>query len=156
MEQTAGSMSNDYKKWFLRRYVSISREIDRQLEECEYIRAKLSRIIATISDMPMGGGPIYKNSDKDLDLMEKIIYLQKRMNADTERLIDIRMEIMETIAAQEDDQERLLLEYRYLDGHSWVKIAVLMSYEWAQTHRIHSRALMNLKLNLHNLKHDTQ
>jgi len=45
-----------------------------------------------------------------------------------------------------DREEHLLLRYRYLEGYSWEKIAVLMSLSLRTVHRIHSSALRNFPL----------
>lgn len=41
--------------------------------------------------------------------------------------------------------ERELIRMRYVDGAEWAEIADALHYEWAQTHRIHARALDKIK-----------
>jgi DNA-directed RNA polymerase specialized sigma subunit len=79
-------------------------------------------------------------------LLAKIVDLEKEIDADVDRLIYIRDNIKAIIEAVEDDRERLLLQYRYLDGRTFEEIAVQMHYSWRQIHRLHSRALTNLKM----------
>lgn len=41
--------------------------------------------------------------------------------------------------------ERELIRLRYVDGAEWAEIGEVLHYEWAQTHRIHARALDKIK-----------
>ncbi len=40
--------------------------------------------------------------------------------------------------------ERTLIRAHYIDGKTWENVCVLIGYEWAQIHRIHSQALRKL------------
>ena len=41
--------------------------------------------------------------------------------------------------------ERELIRLRYIDGVDWNDVAATIHYEWAQTHRVHARALAKIK-----------
>ena len=41
--------------------------------------------------------------------------------------------------------ERELIRLRYIDGADWTEVAATINYEWAQTHRVHARALAKIK-----------
>lgn len=41
--------------------------------------------------------------------------------------------------------ERELVRLRYIDGADWTEVAATINYEWAQTHRVHARALAKIK-----------
>lgn len=41
--------------------------------------------------------------------------------------------------------ERELIRLRYIDGADWNDVAETIHYEWAQTHRVHARALAKIK-----------
>ncbi len=43
-----------------------------------------------------------------------------------------------------DPTERELIRLRYVDGAEWAEISEILHYEWAQTHRIHARALKKI------------
>jgi DNA-directed RNA polymerase specialized sigma subunit len=92
---------------------------------------------------PRGGGTIYGKTE---EILAKIVDLENEIDADIDQLISIRDNIKAVIEAVEDDRERLLLQYRYLDGWTFEKIAVEMNYSWRQIHRLHSQALINLKM----------
>jgi DNA-directed RNA polymerase specialized sigma subunit len=136
-------MTNKDKIKHLKRYVLLDKEIDRKLEEVSRLRSKLTKITTVPSPLPKGGGSIYGKTE---EILVKIVDLEHEIDADVDRLVDMKKSIENAIAAVEDDRERLLLQYRYLDGRTFEEIAVQMHYSWRQTHRLHSRALTNLKM----------
>ena len=144
MFTTAMVKSNNQDKIkYLKRYINLDREIDRKLEEVARLRSKLIRVTELFTAEPKGGGSIYGKTE---EMLAKIVDLEREIDADIDRLVAIRDGIKTIIEAVEDDRERLLLQYRYLDGKTFEKIAVEMNYSWRQIHRLHSRALTNLKM----------
>jgi len=135
--------SNQDKIKYLKRYVILDREIDRKLKEVARLRSKLTRITEVYSTEPRGGGTIYGKTE---EILAKIVDLENEIDADIDRLVAIREGIKTIIEAVENDRERLLLQYRYLDGKTFEWIAVEMHYSWRQIHRLHSKALTNLKM----------
>lgn len=143
MSKTAATMTNKDKIKYLKRYINLDREIDRKLEEVSRLRSKLTRVTQVLTAEPRGGGTIYGKTE---EIIAKIVDLENEIDADIDRLISIRDNIKAVIEAVENDRERLLLQYRYLDGWTFEKIAVEMNYSWRQIHRLHSKALTNLKM----------
>jgi DNA-directed RNA polymerase specialized sigma subunit len=143
MSKTAATMTNKDKIKYLKRYVWLNKKIDRKYAEIERWRTMLEKVTAQYTSQPKGGGSIYGKTE---EILAKIVDLEKEIDADVDRLISIRDNIKAIIEAVEDDRERLLLQYRYLDGKTFEKIAVEMNYSWRQIHRLHSRALTNLKM----------
>ena len=135
--------NNQNKIKYLKRYINLDREIDRKLEEVSRLRSKLTRVTEVFTAEPKGGGSIYGKTE---EILAKIVDLEKEIDADVDRLIAVRDNIKSVIEVVEDDRERLLLQYRYLDGWTFEKIAVEMNYSWRQIHRLHSKALTNLKM----------
>ena len=136
-------VTNRDKIKYLKRYINLDREIDRKLKEVARLRSKLTRVTQVLTAEPRGGGTIYGKTE---EILAKIVDLENEIDADIDRLISIRENIKAVIEAVEDDRERLLLQYRYLDGWTFEKIAVEMNYSWRQIHRLHSQALTNLKM----------
>ena len=135
--------TNQDKIKYLKRYVILDREIDRKLKEVDCWRAKLSRLTPVYSSQPKGGGSIRGKTES---IIAKIVDLENEIDTDIDQLVAIRDEIKAVIESVEDDRERLLLQYRYLDGKTFEWIAVEMNYSWRQIHRLHSKALINLKI----------
>ena len=143
MSKTAATMSNKDKIKYLKRYITLDREIDRKLKEVGRLRSKLTRITQVLTAEPRGGGTIYGKTE---EILVKIVDLEHEIDADVDRLIEVRDSIKSIIEAVEDDRERLLLQYRYLDGRTFEEIAVQMNYSWRQIHRLHSKALTNVMM----------
>ncbi len=143
MSKTAATMTNKVKIKYLKRYITLDREIDRKLKEVDCWRAKLSRLTPVYSSQPKGGGTIYSRTE---EIIIKIADMEEAINADIDKLIDLKQKIERVIESVPDDKERLLLKYRYLDGRTFEEIAVQMHYSWRQIHRLHSRALTNIKM----------
>jgi RinA family phage transcriptional activator len=143
MSKTAATMTNRDKIKYLKRYINLDREIERKLEEVARLRSKLARVTEVFTEEPKGGGSIY---GKTGEILAKIVDLEKEIDADVDRLVAVRDSIKSIIEAVEDDRERLLLQYRYLDGKTFEWIAAEMHYSWRQIHRLHSKALTNLKM----------
>lgn len=46
----------------------------------------------------------------------------------------------------EDEREKDLLTYRYLEGLKWEEVAVRMKYSWRKIHYLHSDALEHFEI----------
>ena len=137
------TVTNQDKIKHLKRYIILDREISRKVEEVLRLRANLEKVTSVLTPEPKGGGSIYPKQE---DYITRIADLEADINQDIDQLLNIRKEIVTTIEAVEDDRERLLLQYRYLDGYTFEWIAAEMKYSWRQIHRLHSQALVNLKM----------
>ncbi len=140
---TAATMTNKDKIKYLKRYITLDREIDRKLEEVARLRSKLTRITQVLTAEPRGGGSIYGKTE---EILAKIVDMEREIDADIDRLVAIRDGIKTIIEAVEDDRERLLLQYRYLDGKTFEWIAAKMDLSWQWVHKLHSKALAKIIL----------
>ena len=73
--------------------------------------------------------------------MVKVIDLEHEINADIDRLVDLKKDIQDTINKMNDINQQLLLELRYLSGKGWDEIAASMGYDPRTVYRIHGKAL---------------
>lgn len=138
-------VSNREKIKYLKRYVWLDREIDRLLAEAERMRSRLGKLTPTLSDMPGGGGgSIYKSAD--IALIDKIVDIEAEINEKIDQAIDLRMKIQQMVDDIDDEREKLLMQYRYLDGMTFEWIAGEMYYSWKQIHRLHSKALAKINI----------
>ncbi|MDE7185136.1 MAG: hypothetical protein K2O40_11870 [Lachnospiraceae bacterium] len=76
---------------------------------------------------------------KKNELVEKMIHARYRR-------VRIYTEIFQAIEEVPDERERQVLTLRYIKCLKWEEIAVEMHVEWAQVHRIHTRALGHFKI----------
>lgn len=68
---------------------------------------------------------------------------EQRIDAQINRLVDLRSEINAAIESMENPEERLLLKYRYLKNESWEDISYELNVSYRTVHRIHASALNN-------------
>lgn len=130
-------MSSADKKAYLSQYKTLDRRINRMLEELARWRSKAVAITQTYSDMPRGGA----GEDKMATTIEHIVEMEQEINANIGRLVALRHEIEGAIARIQDDRLREIMRYRYIDGHTWERIAVDMHYSYMQICRLHIKAL---------------
>lgn len=121
----------------LKQYRYLGMELERLDDTIARLQSEIeSPKCQIITDMPRGGVPPTME-----DKIAKLLDIQALYNRQWDKLIDLRRQIEQAIVSVKDSRERTLLGYRYIDGLSWEEICVKMHYEWAQVHRIHSRAL---------------
>lgn len=132
---------NEEKKEYLKSYQGLLKRAKILKAEIEELRSSKMFPSMSYDDTPHG------SNNNDLSsymavLDDKITELTNlRYNK-----INRYMEITTQVEMMEDETEKNLLTLRYLRGIEWEKVCVYMNYEWAQIHRIHSRALKNFKI----------
>lgn len=133
---------NELKIRYLSRYRRMSKRIDRLLEEQSRWREMALKITPVLSQTPGGGesgSPIERPMDKVLEIDEEI-------NREIDELQIVRQEIRAALNQLEDENLKLLMEYRYIDGLTWEQIAVKMNYSYMQICRLHGKALRTIML----------
>ncbi len=125
-------------KEYLNRGFHINEHIDAKIEQVAMLRDLATKTNVTLSDMP--GNPNHDNSKVE-DIIVKIVALEDEINADIDRLVDLKRELMEVIKAVDDPQEVLLLNLRYLNFMTWEEIAVKLGCTVRNVHILHSKAL---------------
>ena len=128
-------------------YLSQARYLDMRinskLDQIESLHELATRCTSTISGMPHnpnhGGSPM-------ADAICKIIDLESEINADIDKLVDLKREIVGVIKSVNNIEYQTLLEKRYLCFMHWEQIAVDMGYELRYIHKLHKRALENVSI----------
>lgn len=59
-------------------------------------------------------------------ILQKIKALQELLNADDEQILGKICEIEKYIQSIDDSYVRLIIKYKYIDCHSWARVAVLI------------------------------
>lgn len=138
---SSGNQGPKAIKAYLSRALTLDGEINCKLEQIARLRSRLTRCTRAITGMPTGSTP----SDWT-DTVARITELEADLNADINRLIDLKREIGATIDAVADPMQRQLLELRYLCGWGWQQIADKLHYARETVCRMHKEALGNIKL----------
>lgn len=128
-------------KRFLSQYRYQETRLRARREEIARLRSLLTSGVSHVRDTPRGGA-----SRPWTDTAARILELEERLQDDIERLLAAREAVEAAIGAVEDEQLRMILELRYLNGYGFGKIARTMhySYDWAK--HLHQRALRAVRL----------
>lgn len=127
-------------KEYLSQYRTLNDEINAKLEQ----KRELFALATSVSPSTThgGGGNV---SDKVGRTVAKLLDLEREINADIDRLVELRREIEEVIAGVPDERLRTLLELRYVNGLTFEQISQKMNYSFSQIRRFHKKSLDFLK-----------
>lgn len=79
------------------------------------------------------------------EIIDKVIDLEGEILDEINELLDLQKEAHKIINAVQDDTERLILQYYYIDRLSMEDIASEIGYTLRQTYRIKKKALGKIK-----------
>lgn len=127
----------------LKNYEFLRREVIRLRERLEEIDSRISSPkIPVINGMPHA--PLQSSTSAQEDMLIKAMELRElyytKLQEMQKRLYEVEMAISDL-----EPISRVLLRYRYLDGKTWEEICEKLDYSWAQVHRLHTKALEQLK-----------
>ena len=125
-------------KEYLRQAWNIDQRIKDKLEQIKRLKEMATSVTSVISDMPRSASP---NPHKMEDAVLRIAAMESEIDADIERLVNLKIEITRTIWRVEDANCRTLLEMRYISFRKWEDIAEAMGINVRWLHRLHAKAL---------------
>ena len=137
-------MSNDRvmsAKEYLSQAMYIDQRINSKLEQVMTLRETATKATATLTDMPRSDSPILQSMENTI---VKIVDLENEINRDIDRLVDLKAEVRQLIAALENPEQQLILELRYLCFKQWSAIMDEMGISETSVYRIHGEALKNI------------
>ena len=125
-------------KEYLSQMLWLDREINNGIEQLEELRVKAEGLSQTApTGMPHGSG----GGDKLAQRVVRIVELQEYVNDQTDRLIDLRMEITQQIDRMKNQKNRVVLQCRYLRCMKWADIERELHYEHSSMMKRHKTAL---------------
>lgn len=133
---------NEKKKEYLMSYQRAKRKVRRLERQLHELRLNKMGPSAINNDgMPRG------SDMSDLsDYVAKLDEIEREIVTAKYRRICALQKVQRTIEAMEDEQEKDLLAYRYIDGLKWEEVAVKMCYSWRKIHYLHSEALGHFEI----------
>ena len=137
-------MSNDRAmsaKEYLSQAMYIDQRINSKLEQVMTLRETATKATATLTDMPRSDSPNLQSMENTI---VKIVDLENEINRDIDRLVDLKAEVRQMIAALENPEQQLILELRYLCFKQWSAIMEEMGISETSVYRIHGEALKNI------------
>ena len=129
-------------KEFLNQAYRIDQRINSKLEQIISLHALATKATSTLSDMPVSKT---ESQSRMADVIAKIVDLENEINADIERLVEIKKDIVSTIKRVQNPELQTLLELRYLCFRTWEQIALEMGYSIQNAYKLHDRAVKILK-----------
>ena len=125
-------------KEYLSQYRALNDSINAKIAQVEELRRRAQ----TVSGGSATGSHSSQPYDRIGEITARIVDLEREINGEIDRSVDLQREIRRAIAAVPDERLRTLLEYKYINGCTIEQIAVAMNYSYPQICRLHGRALM--------------
>ena len=132
-------------KEYLQRAWQIDRRIQDKMNQAERLKEMATNVTATLSGMP---GSASRNNHKMDEAIATMMDMAKEIETETERLLRVKTETMQTIWAVEDNTCRTLLELRYISFLPWEDIANDMDVSKRWVLQLHTKALKMVERHL--------
>jgi DNA-directed RNA polymerase specialized sigma subunit len=129
-------------KEYLSQALWLNQRIDNKLEQLERLKAMAMRVTTNLTQEKVSGG--YNERNPMENTIVKIMDLEREVNDEIDKLINLKQEILETISLVDDPMAQLLLEMRYINRRTWGEIAEELGYSDRGIHKIHGRALKEI------------
>jgi DNA-directed RNA polymerase specialized sigma subunit len=130
-------------KVYLNQAYWLDRRIDSKLEQLSALKDMATKTTSAINDDVVSHT---RNVHSMQDVIAKIIDMQTEINADIDRLVDLKSEIMHVIKAVKNPEHQTLLELRYLCFKSWEYVAEQMGYNVRHIYRLHDEAVEQITI----------
>ena len=120
--------------------------IDTKLGQVNQIRNRMEYVSPTFGERVQGS----KDPDKFTSGVSKIIELEKVINADIDKLVDMKLKAREMIETLDVVIEKVVLYKHYFEGKSFEDIASEVYYSSRWVKKVHDDAIdkLNLKYSL--------
>lgn len=129
-------------KDFLTQAYRLDQRINAKIGQVASLNDLATKCTTTMSGMP--GNP-NKGKDTMAEAIAKIVDLQAEINADIDKLVDLKRDIVSAIKSVDDIELQTLLEKRYLCFKTWEQIAVEMGYTLRYVYKLRDKALKKVR-----------
>jgi DNA-directed RNA polymerase specialized sigma subunit len=126
-------------KTFLEQAGRLDLKINTKLEQVERLRSIAYKVTTNLREA--GGKTVSTPKSALEDAVVKLVVAEQTLNAQIDRFVDMKNEISEMLTEIVNDDERLLLELRYLCLNSWDDIANKMNTSTSNLYRLHRLAI---------------
>jgi DNA-directed RNA polymerase specialized sigma subunit len=136
-------------KLFLSRANRLDLRINTKLEQLVRLRSLACQVTRSIRHDNVKGSGTPKSALEDA--VVKIVMAEQDINDEIDRFVDIKREITDMLGLLDNDDQRLLLELRYLCFDSWEQIADKLCISVSYAYQLHRAALYSFEdiLNRH-------
>ncbi len=115
-----------------------------KLARLDSLKEKAGRVSQLMTGLPSSGGP----GDRTGSLAADMVDLEEEILREYSALIQRQQEIGQAIRRVPDEQQATVLEMRYLQGVSFVGIAMRLHYDERQIYRIHQKGLRHIAMQI--------
>lgn len=131
-------------KEFLRQAYRLNQRIDSDIAEA----ADLRRLASSVSSpsLEFHNNPNHPTEAPFVRCLEKVWALEEKINAEIDKLIELREQIRQAIEEVDDSNEQLVLRYRYLQNYKWEQIGDILYADESTIRRWHRAALQHVKV----------
>ncbi|WP_302155084.1 hypothetical protein [Phascolarctobacterium faecium] len=117
------------------------KQLEADLQMLQDLKDLAEQITPVYSLAPGGGG----DDDKIGGAVAKLVDLDKDIQNDIKMLTEALAATRTLIKMLDDEKLQLILFKRYLNYQRWEVIAADLGYSWRGIHKLHSKALQELK-----------
>lgn len=128
-------------KEYLGQAYRIDQRINSKIEQIASLRNLAIKATTTLSDTPPSGT---HNVHRMENIIIKIADMEDELNADIDRLVNLKKEIMAVIKSVENPEQQTLLELRYMCFKTWEEIAVEMGCTIRHIYRLRDDAIKKI------------
>ena len=130
-------------KEYLSQAFRLDQRINSKLEQVESLNELATKVTSTITGMPKNPN---RGASTMADSVAKIFDLQKEINSDIDRLVDVKREMVKCIKDVDNAEYQTLLELRFLCFKTWEEIAVRMNYSIQHVYRMREKAYESFRV----------
>ena len=136
-------------KEYLEQARTLDMEINSKLEMVSSLRAMAERTTSALSKAVVSRS---RDDHRMEETIATIVDLEREVNEDIDRLVELKREIMGVIKKLDDPVDRYLLSMRYICGKDWEEIADAMNYHIRTIYKVHDRAIQKMENLLERIK----
>lgn len=114
---------------------------------------RIDRLCDELSQWRIRAAAIYHPPLQDLFQNPMTQKLEQEIREEIQKMCQIRCQVKTVIAQVPDETLRLLLEYRYINGDTFMTLAEKMHYSYMHITRLHTKALSELLIDPAHMKH---
>ena len=130
---------------YLKQGIMLDQRINYQLKKLAELRENACSIPAV---MPKGG-KVQTSLEEDAPFVRALMRMEEqeeRINREIELLVELKEQIREVIGQVEDDNLRMVLAFKYLEGMSFEEIGDVLHANKSTVYRWHKQAVGKITL----------
>lgn len=129
-------------KEYLNRISQLDGEIKRKHQRCRTLRD-----VAMNTSVKHSGETVQQSREKNPleKIITKVIDLERQIEKDESRLVDLKTEVWEQLDRLEDEIQKRILWLRYAERKTWKMISKDICFSERYIRKLHSKGLVKLE-----------